>query len=222
MKKYILILLLIAGIGFTAFKNLNTTVIADTKTEQKIENPIGTQITYDADVTKSTFFWHGKKVTGEHSGTVKIMKGAIYRNKGMFNGGEVEIDMTSIADTDITNAEYKEKLEKHLKAESFFDVAKFPTATFKIKRWSPIKEAKTGSVNYNVTGDLTIKGITKEITFPAIANLNDKTVTASAEFNIDRTDYGLKYQSIKFDPGIGDKMIYDEFNIKINLVATTK
>jgi len=224
MKKSALITLVVAGIGLTAFKNSNMHGASDMKYEKKVENAIGTQINYDVNVEKSSFGWHAKKVTGEHFGTAKILKGAIYRNKGMFNGGEFEIDMTSIADTDITKAEFRAKLDGHLKSESFFDVAKFPTASFKIKMWAPIKDAKPGEVNYYVKGDITIKGITKEITFPALVNLdtNSKTVTASAEFNIDRTDFGIKYNSAKFDPGIGDKMVYDEFNVKINLVATAK
>ncbi len=229
MKKLTLISLITAGIGFAAFKNANNKRTPEVNSGINIitenlyvENAIGTQINYEVDVEKSTFGWHAKKVTGEHFGTVKILKGAIYRNKGFFNGGEFEIDMTTIADTDITSAEYRAKLDGHLKSESFFDVAKFPKATFKIKTWAPIKDAKPGEVNYYVKGDLTIKGITKEITFPALVNLNEKTVTASADFNIDRTDFGIKYNSIKFDPGIGDKMVNDEFNVKINLVAIAK
>lgn len=229
MKKITLITAIVAVFGLAAFKSFNKQSNTENKSAPEIvyndsfgENPIGTQIDYDVDVNKSTFSWHAKKVTGEHSGIVKIKSGAIYRNKGMYNGGVFEIDMTTITDTDVTNAEYKAKLDKHLKSESFFDVASFPVASFKIKRWSPVPDAKQGTPNYNVNGDLTIKGITKEITFPAIVILDGKTVTASADFNIDRTDYGLKYQSIKYDPGIGDKMINDEFNVKINLIANTK
>jgi polyisoprenoid-binding protein YceI len=222
MKKITLTTLMIAVIGLAAFKNSDKEKSPELKSETKTEYPIGTQITYDVDVEKSSFGWHAKKVTGEHFGTVKISKGGIYRNKGLLNGGEFEMDMNSIADTDITNQEYRTKLEGHLKSESFFDVAKFPKASFKIKLWSPVKDAKPGAVNYNVKGELTIKGITKEINFPAIVIISENNITAAADFNIDRTDFGLKYQSIKFDPGIGDKMIYDEFNVKINLVANYK
>lgn len=86
----------------------------------------------------------------------------------------------------------------------------------------PIKDAKGDSANYIVKGTLTIKGTAKEITFPALVTLKDKSFTASADFTIDRTEFGLKFRSGKFDPGIGDKMIYDEFNVKINLVADQK
>ncbi|MEP7167998.1 MAG: YceI family protein [Bacteroidota bacterium] len=219
MKKITLIALILAGTGLTAFKNSGKEKFSELKAERKIEHPIGTQITYVVDVEKSTFGWHAKKATGEHFGTAKILKGGIYRNKGILNGGEFEIDMTSVADTDITNPEYKAKMDKHLKAEEFFDVAKFPKSSFKIKTWAPIKDAEQGNVNYYVKGELTIKGITKEITFHALVNLGENTITAAADFNIDRTDFGLKYKSIKFDPGLGDKMISDEFNVKISIVA---
>ncbi|HKR06742.1 MAG TPA: YceI family protein [Bacteroidia bacterium] len=222
MKKVTVITMMIAGIGLTAFKNSNKEILPELKSEVKMESPIGTQITYDVDVEKSSVGWHAKKVTGEHFGTIKITKGGIFRNKGLLTGGEFEMDMTSIADTDLTDPGYKTKLENHLKSEDFFDAAKFPKAVFKVKIWAPIKDAKPGAVNYYVKGDLTIKGTTKEISFPALVNIVANTITANADFNIDRTDFGLKYKSVKFDPGIGDKMINDEFNLKINLVAIYK
>jgi polyisoprenoid-binding protein YceI len=222
MKKITLITLMIAGTGLSAFKTSEKQGSAGLKSDKEIQKPIGTQITYDVDIEKSSAGWHAKKVTGEHFGTIKISKGGIFRNKGLLNGGEFEMDMTSITDTDLTDPGYKAKLENHLKSEDFFDAAKFPKAAFKIKVWAPIKDAKPGAVNYYVKGGLTIKGITKEISFPALVNINENTITAVADFNIDRTDFGLKYRSGKFDPGIGDKMINDEFNLKINLVANYK
>jgi polyisoprenoid-binding protein YceI len=222
MKKIKLITLIIAATGLTAFKNYDKYEMSKKNSHKKIESHVGTQINYNVDKEKSTFGWHGKKVTGEHWGTCKVLGGFISRNNGVFNGGEFQIDMTSIADTDLTNPEYRSKLEGHLKSKDFFDVADFPMASFKVKTLALIKDAKPGTANYYVKGDLTIKGISKEITFPAFVNLDDKTVTASAEIKIDRTDFGLKYNSAKFDPGIGDKMIYDEFDIKVNLIATIK
>src|SRR3954464_284071 len=111
MKKIAFITLLIAGIGLTAFKKYDHPVAMQSVPEKKIERPIGTQITYVVDVANSTFGWHAKKVTGQHFGTVKIASGSIFRNKGMLNGGEFVMDMTSIADTDITNPDYRAKLE---------------------------------------------------------------------------------------------------------------
>jgi polyisoprenoid-binding protein YceI len=222
MKKITLITLVIAGTGLSAFKSSEKQGSSGLKSEMEIEKPVGTQITYDVDIEKSSVGWQAKKVTGEHFGTIKISKGGIFRNKELLNGGEFEMDMTSIADTELTDPGYKAKLENHLKSEDFFDAAKFPKADFRIKVWAPMKDAKPGTVNYYIKGDLTIKGITKEISFPALVTISENTITAIADFNIDRTDFGLKYRSGKFDPGIGDKMINDEFNLKVNLVANYK
>jgi len=219
MKKITLLSIMIAGIAFAAFKNSGNPAVPGLMPENKIAMPIGTQLTYEVDIEKSTVGWHAKKATGQHYGTVKIAKGEIFRNKGLLNGGEFELDMTSVADTDITDPVYRAKLDGHLKSETFFDVTKFPKATFKIKIWAPITNQKPDAPNYYVKGDLTIKGITKEISFPALLNLGDSLITADAELKIDRTDFGIKYQSIKFDAGIGDKMINDEFELKVHLVA---
>ena len=200
MKKLTVITVMIAGIAFTAFNN-----------------PIGTQITFTVDAGKSLFTWTGKKVTGEHTGNVNVSTGKIYINKGLLTGGEIEMDMNSISES-----EGNERLVGHLKSQDFFDVTNFPKSSFKAKLFSPVKDAKEGDANYTVKGDITIKGITKEIIFPATIKITENEITASADFNIDRTDFGIKFKSNKYDPGLGDKFIYDEFNIKINLVANAK
>lgn len=217
MKKYTLFTLLIAGITFTAFKNSENKDVTATSSGIKTKNTPGSQIIYDLDVEKSTFAWTGKKVTGEHSGNVKISNGKVFLNKGKLIGGEFEVDMNTI-----TDESSNDRLVNHLKSEDFFDVANHPKSTFKVKVWAPIEDSQPGAPNYYVKGDLTIRGTTKEISFPATVNMNDKSITALADFTIDRTDYGVKYRSGKFFPDIGDKMIYDEFNIKINLVANAK
>jgi polyisoprenoid-binding protein YceI len=220
MNKQKLFTLLAAAAALLSFKP--AACKASRYPGKEMIQPASSQTTYEIDPAKSSFNWTGKKVTGEHSGTITISSGKISSNKGLLNGGAFEIDMNSITDTDMDNPEYAAKLVKHLKSEDFFDVAKFPTASFKIKVWAPIKDAAKGAVNYYVKGDLTIKGVTKEITFPAIVNADENTVTAAADFNINRTDFDVKYGSSKFFPDIGNKMVYDEFNVKINFTANKK
>jgi polyisoprenoid-binding protein YceI len=125
-------------------------------------------------------------------------------------GGNFVIDMTTIKDADKSA-----NLEKHLKADDFFGTDKFASSTFTIK-----KVAGNGNT-VNVTGDLTIKGITNSITFPATLVWNaDGSVTASADkVSVDRTKYGIKYKSKSIFPDVGDKMINDEFELAIKLVA---
>lgn len=173
------------------------------------------QVTVDAKA--STFKWHAKKVTGEHMGTVNFSGGTITLEKGAVVGGTIEMDMTTIVATDL-QGEYKGKLEGHLKSEDFFSTEKFAKSTLVIKKVEAIKGSKTAE-NATVTADLTIKGITKEIKFPAIIVVKGNSVTANADFMIDRTQWDIRYGSKSFFEGIGDKAIDDSFNVKVRIVT---
>lgn len=165
---------------------------------------------YTVDVTKSEITWEGKKFAGSHNGTVNLTSGTLgFNGKKLTEGGFVA-NMTTIKDAD-KNA----GLEKHLKADDFFGVEKFPAANFVIK-----KVAGNGPA-VNITGDLTIKGVTQSITFPATVVWNaDKTVTATADkVVIDRTKFGIQFKSKSVFSNIGDNFIYDEFTIGVKLVA---
>jgi polyisoprenoid-binding protein YceI len=159
------------------------------------------------DASKSTIEWVGKKVTGQHNGTVNFKDGAVVLKKNKLVGGTFTVDMASINATDLSG-EYQGKLNGHLKADDFFGTAKFPTATLVIKKIG----AKAGNV-YNATADLTIKGITNPVTFDITLNGN----TATTTFNVDRTKYDIKYGSKSFFESIGDKAISDEFELKVTL-----
>jgi polyisoprenoid-binding protein YceI len=173
--------------------------------------------TLSVDAKASTFKWHAKKVTGEHFGTVNIASGNITVEKGAVTGGTIEVDMTSIIVTDM-QGEYKTKLEGHLRSDDFFSTEKNAKSILTIKKVEMIKGSKTAE-NATVTADLTIKGITKEITFPAIIVVKGNSVTANADFMIDRTLWDIKYGSKSFIEGIGDKAIDNEFNVKVRVVA---
>jgi polyisoprenoid-binding protein YceI len=170
--------------------------------------------TLKADVEKSTLTWNGKKVTGEHTGTIKLSNGSLQVNGAKLVGGSFDIDMNSIVCTDITDAEYNTKFIGHMKSEDFFNTAKFPTATFKIT-----KVKAKGGQNYDVTGDLTVKGITKPVTFPVVLKTDGTQAEATGKITIDRTKYDIKYGSKTFFASIGDKAIYDDFTIDFKLVA---
>ena len=122
-------------------------------------------------------------------------------------GGNFVIDMTSIACTDL-EGEYKGKLEGHLKSGDFFDVEKHRTASLNIT-----KAKSTGKNSYELSGDLTIKGITKKVKFDA--SIYGKKATASLK--IDRTDFDIKYGSGSFFDGLKDNMIYDEFDLVVDI-----
>lgn len=166
--------------------------------------------TYTVDLSKSSITWEGKKFAGSHNGNVNLTSGTLgFNGKKLAEGGFV-VNMTTIKDAD-KNA----NLEKHLKSEDFFGVEKFPAANFIIK-----KVAANGA-NVNITGDLTIKGITNSITFPATVVWNaDKTVSATADkIVIDRTKYGIQFKSKSIFSDIGDNFIYDDFTLSVKLVA---
>lgn len=168
--------------------------------------------TYKVVPGKSSLTWIGKKLTGSHNGTIDLHSGDLLFNGKKLAGGTFAINMATIKDSEGSG-----KLEGHLKADDFFGVDKFGTSTFVIKK---ISAANGNTVN--VTGDLTIKGITNAISFPATVIWNaDGSVTATAaKIVVDRTKYGIKFRSKGMFPDVGDKMIYDDFELAIKLVAT--
>lgn len=157
-------------------------------------------------VTKSTINWIGEKVTGKHTGTINLEKGYLEMEGEVIVGGEFVIDMTSITVTDL-KGESKGKLEGHLNSDDFFGVAQHPTATLVVNN-----ATKKGNV-YAVSGDITIKGVTEAITFDLEMNKN----TASTSITIDRTKFGVRYGSGSFFDNLGDKTIYDDFVLNIEL-----
>jgi len=170
---------------------------------------------FKVDVQKSNIAWNGKKVAGQHSGNIKLSGGTLNLNDGKLSNGSFNINMNSITCTDL-QGEWADKLVGHLKADDFFGVEKFPTSSFVITKVSP---ASAGTVN--ISGNLTIKGITKAISFPASMSVSGNTLTASAKgVKVDRTKYDIRYGSKSFFDSIGDKAIDDEFTLDITLVAT--
>lgn len=180
-------------------------------------------VTYVLDSTGSNVEWLAKKVTGQHNGTVAIKSGELQVDSSKLTAGKFVMDMNSIIDLDIpAGDEYNAKLVGHLKSDEFFASEKHPESTFELVKAEPIAGAAAGAANYTVTGNLTIKGIAKSITFPATITISPEAVSCVAEFEIDRTQWDIKYGSGKFFQDIGDKMIYDTFVVKFNLNAKVK
>ncbi|MEP6646565.1 MAG: YceI family protein [Saprospiraceae bacterium] len=172
--------------------------------------------TYKVNTDQSTVAWVGHKVTGEHNGSIGLKDGTLTINDGMLESGSVTIDMTSITDLDQQGGG-KTKLEGHLKSDDFFGVDTYPTATLKIT-----KALAKGNGQYSITADLTIKGITNPVTFDAEVKTTSNQVTATADIKVDRTLYNIRYGSGKFFENLGDKAIYDVFDLNIKLVASAK
>lgn len=165
------------------------------------------------DVDASTVNWVGKKVTGQHNGSIALKGGRLEMEGGVLTGGLFTIDMTSISCEDLSGGT-KGKLEGHLKSDDFFGVATYPTATFVITKAVP-----QGPGNYKVVGNITIKGTTEEIQFPATIEEKDGKYTATADLKIDRSKFDVRYGSGSFFDNLGDKTIYDDFELSVSLVA---
>lgn len=178
-----------------------------------------TKDVYKVDTKASSLDWTGKKLTGEHTGVIMLNSGDIQVSNDAVTGGTFEIDMASLADKDLQDPAYKAKLEKHLKSPDFFDVEKFPKAKFEITSVTPIKEAKEGAFTHHVKGNLTLKDKTNPVEFDAVIKMKDGKVACVGTATIDRSKFEVKYGSKSFFPEIGDKIIYDEFTVKFNVVG---
>ncbi|HEX8376425.1 MAG TPA: YceI family protein [Pedobacter sp.] len=170
--------------------------------------------TFVVDNKNSSIEWVASKIGGSHNGTIKVASGSLVFDGKNLNSGSVNIDMTSIDISDLKGNSY-DRLLGHLKSDDFFSVANHPASTFQITSVTP-----TGTERANVTGNLTIKGITNTITFPATIKRQKNIVVAVAKnVKVDRTKYGIKYRSKNFFGDIGDKAIDDDFEISFNLIA---
>ncbi|WP_291871660.1 YceI family protein [Maribacter sp.] len=157
--------------------------------------------------SESTVTWKGYKVTGAHEGTINLKSGSLDFNGSKLTGGEFVVDMTTINTTDL-EGEYKGKLDGHLASDDFFGVKSHPTAKLVFKS---LKSFNKNS--YTVTGDLTIKGITKEVVFVVSVFENKATAT----LKVDRTKFNIKYGSSSFFDDLKDKAIYDEFDLVVDM-----
>ena len=164
---------------------------------------------YKVDVEKSKLTWVGKKVTGQHNGTILLAEGTLSVKSKKVTGGSFAIDMTTITDVD-----KNERLVGHLKSDDFFSTEKHPKATFVITTITATEKDQ-----YSVKGNLTIKGITNEVEFPATIQQLGKQITAKAKILVDRTKFDIKFRSGNFFENLGDKAIEDNFELSVELVA---
>jgi polyisoprenoid-binding protein YceI len=170
---------------------------------------VGAQNKLAADTTKTTLFWLGEKVTGQHTGTIKLQSGWINLQDNKITSGEFNIDMNSLKET-----ENNKMLMGHLKSDDFFGVARFPIAKLVLTGSTPFDKGSAV-----VSGTLTIKDITNPIEFKATTQKKDDGIWFFANISVDRTKYNIRYGSGSFFDNLGDKTIYDEFKLKVNLLV---
>lgn len=166
-----------------------------------------------ADLTSSYVKWTGYKVTGKHFGKVMLKSGSLEFEGDNLIGGSFEMDMTSITVEDLSG-EGAKKLGGHLKSDDFFGVATYPTSKFVITK--VVSRGTPGA--YKIIGNLNLKAATKELRFNADIKTVEGKQTAMAKITLDRSEYDIRYGSGSFFENLGDKTIYDEFDLEINLV----
>jgi len=200
VRKFALVLL--PALFFSACGSAEVTPV-EVVDEQEVTVVEDEAVLHQADIETTSVTWFGSKVVGSsHGGTIKLKEGNLQSVDGVYVGGSFVLDMATV-DSDEDNA----KLEDHLKGTDFFDVAAFPEAKFEVT--SLTKADEVGA--YEVAGNLEIKGVSKNISFPATLAEGADTDTMTAEFAIDRSDWGIDYGLV------GDNLINDEIKFTVEL-----
>lgn len=170
--------------------------------------------TYKVDSTSSKIVYVGKKVTGEHTGTITLKSGAITLKGDEIASAEFVADMKSLTSTDITDPEYNKKYVVHMTSPDFFNTEKFPESKL------VINTSKKTAKGLEVKGNLTLLGETKPVSFVVTdVKKSDSEFSGKSNLTLNRTQWGLKYGSSSFFKGLGDKAINDEFTLAVEIAA---
>lgn len=205
-------LALVLGLMFAACKKTPKGEAAKTGEAKEAAKASSAAKTYT--IANGKVMWTATKVGGQHMGTFDIAKGELTANNGVIESGNFSIDMNTLTCTDL-EGEGKGKLEGHLKSADFFDVAKNPTGSFKISSVAAL--SGNPEANSSVTGNLTLMGVTKSVTFPAnVASAGNKLSAVTPAFKINRTEWNIKYGSGILGTA-KDKIIHDEVSLVISL-----
>ncbi len=165
---------------------------------------------YNIETAQSQITWTGREVsTSSHYGTLDFVSGNFEISNGTIVNGEFIVDMTSINNQDM-EGDSKARLEGHLKSDDFFSVESYPTAAISINSSELISDGK-----WNVSADLSIKGFTHPVNFEMISSEDGW----SANLVFDRSKYDVRFRSGSFFENLGDKLIYDDIELSINLTT---
>lgn len=185
-------------------------------------------VKFQVNLDESVLAWEGYKPTGQHHGTVSITNGKLKMKEGVLVGGKFTFDMNSITVLDLTDPGMNGKLTGHLKSEDFFEVEAYPEAMFEITGIEAIdgttmnKDLERGDIvpTHAITGNLTMKDITKSITINAKVDMMDDMLMAESNmFFLDRTEWNVMFKSQKLGAKFKDDFINDEMGIKLKIMA---
>lgn len=215
MKKTFLSLIILSGMLLSCNPKGEK---AETGEKEEVASATGS-VNYVID-SASTIKWTGTKPTGSHTGTFMIKQGSFNIENGNIKAGNFVIDINSLTDEDLAaDAKSQGMLVGHLKSPDFFDVAKYPEAKFEITGVEPADSAaiaKMKEATHIIKGNLTLKDSTKNVIFPAKVTIDDQTIAAMADFNIDRTEWGMNY---KGPDNPADFVISKQVNLKLMITG---
>ncbi len=175
---------------------------------------------YQIDAEKSVLEWIGRNINNRHHGRITISSGEIVLAQGRPVSGRFVLDMNTITNTDLQDDGWRSMLLRHLKSDDFFDVERYPTATFALRGATVIAESTPGTPNMEISGLLTIKETAKPISFPAIiAAQEDGTLKAHAVIDLDRTLWDVCYGSGKLYERLGMHLVNDLISIELFIIA---
>ncbi len=175
---------------------------------------IRAELKYVISPSQSLVKWGGQKVGGSQTGTISILYGNIFKDKSGYKG-LVVMDMASIKTDNFDDEEDNQKLINHLMSDDFFKVSKYPTAKLEITKCVQFSEAieDEDKKMFKVVGKITIRGVTKEISFPIELEVSPggAYLFTKGKITLDRTEFNISYNSGTFFRNLKDKLIYDEF-----------
>lgn len=176
--------------------------------------------TYTANTESSSIEWIGARPASQHNGTAPVKEGNLKVNDGQIAGGEFVIDLQNIVVVDITDPDRNARLKGHLESDDFFDVENYPEAIFEITEVQEIENPE-GEYTHTITGNLLMRGVNRSVQFDANVNVSDNLITANSEqFLINRTEWGVNYQSKSIFADLADNFILDDIALVVNLEAS--
>jgi polyisoprenoid-binding protein YceI len=203
----------ISAIALTIVLAATTMWASSTGSEENNSNARGPAYSYNS--TESKVYWEGSKPGGTHVGTIEVVNGKVITDGNQIVGGTFNLDMATIQNEDIKNDGMRSRLLEHLRSEDFFHVEKYPVSTFEI---TGVEPSESGPSTHVITGNLTIRGNTREISFPAEIDMSDRLIHArSGEITLNRTLWGVNYNSKSIFAGLKDSFIDDEMVITLDV-----
>jgi hypothetical protein len=176
--------------------------------------------TFHADIEISNVEWVGARPASQHNGIVTLTDGTLLVSEGEVIGGEFVLDLENIVVLDITDPSRNARLKEHLESDDFFDVPNHPEAVFEITGVQRLDQPDNDNT-HSVTGNLTMRGVTRSVTFNAAIDIDNSRIDARSEqFLIDRTEWGVNFQSKSVFADLVDRFILDDIALVINLTAT--